>query len=105
MFSFIRNWEQVETSPKDSTPKQEEKIKFESKPRVPNFIIPENGAQYYLDRYYNEPAYKEWFDRNYPDYTIEQAIVIAIPDALSQKEEPPPPEPEKEKFCFLFWCW
>ena len=35
------------------------------------------------------------------DYTIEQAIVIAIPDALSQKEEPK----EKEKFCFLFWCW
>jgi len=71
----------------------------ESKPRVPDFVEPSKGAQYYLDRYNNEPAYKTWFDRNYPDYTIEEAIKMAIPDAFSK------PEPEKEKFCFLFWCW
>jgi len=151
------NWERENESPKDSAPQQEEKIKFESKPRVPDFVDPAKGAQYYidrynneieyrqwfqrnypdysikdaikisipdafsvkeskprvpdfvepskgtqyyLDRYNNEPAYKAWFDRNYPDYTIEQAIVLAIPDALSQKEEP-----KEEKFCFLFWCW
>ena len=75
----------------------------ETKSDVPDFIDPEKESQYYLDRYYNESDYKEWFDKNYPDYTIEQAIVIAIPDALSQKEEPK--EEEKEKFCFLFWCW
>jgi len=95
------NWEREYESPKESASQQEEKKKFESIPRVPDFINPEKGAQYYLNRYYNQPVYKEWFDRNYPDYTIEQAIVIAIPDALSQKEEPK----EKPKFCFLFWCW
>ncbi len=73
--------------------------KKETKPNVPDFVDPEKGVQYYLDRYNNEPDYKEWFDKNYPDYTIEEAIVRAIPDALSEKQE------EKEKFCFLFWCW
>ena len=40
----------------------------------PDFVDPEKDPQYYLDRYYNEPEYKAWFDRNYPDYTIEEAV-------------------------------
>ncbi len=50
----------------------------------------------------------DWFDKSYPDYTLEQAIEMAIPKAVSKEPEPPPPEPEppeKEKFCFLWWCW
>ena len=39
-----------------------------------NFIDPSKDPQYYLDRYYNEPEYKSWFDRNYPHYTIEEAV-------------------------------
>lgn len=27
----------------------------------------------------NEKSYKEWFDENYPDYTIEEAIGITKP--------------------------
>jgi len=38
---------------------------------IPDFIDTENDPQYYLDRYYTEEAYKAWFDRTYPDYTIE----------------------------------
>ena len=38
------------------------------------FVDPTKGAQYYIDRYYEEPAYKSWFDRNYPGITIEQAV-------------------------------
>ncbi|HXV66929.1 MAG TPA: hypothetical protein VD731_06885 [Nitrosopumilaceae archaeon] len=49
----------------------------------PSFIDPQNGAQYYLDRYYNESEYKSWFDYNFPDYTIEQAIELAIPSSIS----------------------
>ena len=56
--------------------------------RIPDFVDPKNGAQYYLDRYNNEPAYKKWFDTNYPDYTIEEAIELKIPNAFSE------PEPE-----------
>jgi len=66
----------------------------------------------------SEPVYKEWFDKAYPHYTIEEAITLTIPDAFSKEPAPPEPkspepeppkpepvEPEKEKFCFLFWCW
>ena len=57
--------------------------------KIPDFVDPIKGAQYYLDRYNDEAAYKKWFDSNFPDYTIEEAIELAIPDAFSE------PEPEK----------
>jgi len=62
---------------------------------IPNFVDPKQGAQYYLDRYNDEPAYKSWFDTNYPDYTIEEAIELAIPDAF------PEPEPSKKLAPFV----
>ena len=58
--------------------------------KTPDFIDPKKGVQYYLDRYNDEPAYKKWFDSNFPDYTIDEAIELAIPDAFSE------PEPEKK---------
>jgi len=39
-----------------------------------NFVDPTKDPQHYLDRYYNESAYKEWFDNNYPGLTIEKAV-------------------------------
>jgi len=35
--------------------------------------------QSYIDRYNNEASYKEWFDENYPDYTIDEAVGIPEP--------------------------
>jgi len=57
---------------------------------APTFVDPEKGAQHYLDRYYDEPAYKEWFDNNFPDYTIEDAIELAIPGSFPEESEPKP---------------
>ena len=57
-------------------------------PKTPDFVDHKKGAQYYLDRYNNEPAYKKWFDVNYPDYTIEEAIELAIPGSISEPEPP-----------------
>jgi len=54
---------------------------------TPKFIDPKKGSQHYLRRYYNEPAYKLWFDKNYPDYTIEEAIELAIPGSISKLKE------------------
>lgn len=48
---------------------------------VPDFADPTKDPQHYLDRYYNEDNYKDWFDRNYPDYTIEQAVGF-VPETL-----------------------
>ena len=55
-----------------------------------NFVDPDKDPQYYLDRYYNESTYKSWFDRNYPDITIEDAVGItsedSVIDSILQKE-------------------
>lgn len=40
----------------------------------PEFIDKNKDPQHYIDRYYNEIKYKLWFDRNYPNYTIEEAV-------------------------------
>jgi hypothetical protein len=41
---------------------------------IADFVDQTKDPQYYLDRYYNEPDYKSWFDRNYPDLSIEKAV-------------------------------
>jgi hypothetical protein len=39
------------------------------------FVDKTKDPQHYVDRYNNEPKYKEWFDTNYPEYdSIEQAV-------------------------------
>ena len=45
----------------------------------PNFVDPEKDPHSYVDRYNNESEYKEWFDENYPDYTIYEAVGISEP--------------------------
>jgi len=45
----------------------------------PNFVDETKDPQSYVDRYNNEPDYKEWFDENYPDYTIEEAVGVTTP--------------------------
>ena len=39
-------------------------------------MIQIKDPQYYIDRYNNESAYKEWFDTNYPDFTIYEAVGV-----------------------------
>jgi hypothetical protein len=46
---------------------------FEPQPKL-HFIEEEKGPQHYIDRYYNDKNYQEWFDTNYPEYTIEEAV-------------------------------
>ena len=58
------------TQPEPVTPKP--------KPR-PSFVDPQKDPQSYVDRYNNEASYKEWFDGNFPDYTIYEAVGLAEP--------------------------
>ena len=44
-----------------------------------SFADPQKDPQSYIDRYNNEASYKEWFDENYPDYTIDEAVGIPEP--------------------------
>lgn len=56
---------------------------FQPQPKL-HFIEEEKGAQHYIDRYYSDEFYREWFDENYPNYTIEEAVGyttnLVIPD-------------------------
>ena len=92
--------EEYEESQQVHTPSElnEQLAKQQEKQSVPNFVDPVKGAQHYLDRYNNEINYRGWFHDNYPDYSITDAIELAIPDAFSKQQEKP-------KNCFLFWCW
>ena len=42
--------------------------------KLADFIDLSKTPQYYIDRYNNESSYKDWFDRNYPGITINDAI-------------------------------
>ena len=42
--------------------------------KVPGFPDPEKDLQHYIDRYDNEPKYKEWFDKNFPGQTVREAV-------------------------------
>ncbi len=57
--------------------------KFQPEP-VLHFIDVEKGMQHYVDRYYGDDVYRNWFDSNFPEYTIEQAVGLpqdpVIPD-------------------------
>jgi len=50
----------------------------EPKP-IPSFVDPQEDPQHYIQRYTNEPTYKDWFNRNYPDYTIYEAVGLPEP--------------------------
>jgi hypothetical protein len=51
-------------------------------------FVDENKDPYdYLKRYLKEPKYKDWFNRNYPDHTIYDAVGLSISDYLTIKRE------------------
>ena len=73
----------------EAEPEPEPEPKAEPKP-ILDFVDPNKDPQYYIDRYNNQAVYKQWFDSTYPDYTIEEAVGLALP------EPEPEPEPKKE---------
>jgi hypothetical protein len=42
--------------------------------QIADFVDPTKSPEHYLDRYYNESNYQAWFDKNYPNLTIEEAV-------------------------------
>ena len=47
--------------------------------KLADFVDPTKDPQYYIDRYNNESAYQEWFDKNYPHLTIQEAVGYELP--------------------------
>jgi len=47
---------------------------------IASFVDPKKDPQYYVDRYNNEPNYKDWFDKNYAEYSsIYEAVGLEEP--------------------------
>ena len=69
-------------------PIPEPTIDLESKPLgIASFVDQSKDPQSYVDRYYNEPSYRDWFDRNYPQYeSIYQAV--GLEESTVSKLEP-----------------
>jgi len=62
--------------------KMEKKVLEEklSKLTIAVFIDQSKDPQHYADRYFNESKYKQWFDKNYPQYiSIYQAVGLEEP--------------------------
>jgi len=83
------------TTTSESTTELESQSENDSKQKsVLDFVDTNKDPQYYIDRYYNEPNYKNWFDKNYPDYTIEEAVGL----------ESKPKLPEWVKNIFIWYA-
>ena len=53
------------------------------------FVDTSKNPQHYIDRYFNEPIYKEWFDKNYPQYSsIYDAVGLFKPIVTPSVVEP-----------------
>ena len=59
------------------------------------FVDPDVDPQHYVDRYGNEPAYREWFDANYPEYSsIHQAVGLDEPPEIPAPFVDPDVDPQ-----------
>ena len=52
-----------------------------------NFVDPKKDPHEYLKRYLNESKYKDWFNRNYPNHTIYDAVGLSVSDYLTMKRK------------------
>ena len=82
------------------------RIRFGSKgKKIEDFVDPNKDPHSYLKRYLLEEKYRDWFDRNYPNQTIYEAVGLNEWDYNEMKkklspdqavEETPKNEPEPE---------
>ncbi|KAG2471811.1 MAG: hypothetical protein NPMRTHETA2_2590004 [Nitrosopumilales archaeon] len=88
-----------EVSPKESEQapvvedKEEELVE---KPKLADFVDQKKDPQHYIDRYNKEKKYKAWFDKNYPNLTIEEAVGLK-PTKTKEKPKKAPAKKEKLK--------
>ena len=74
-----------------------EEVKPEEKPTVASFVDPKKGPQHYIDRYNKDKKYKEWFEKNYPNLTIEEAVGLKSQKAKAEEPIAKEMKPEEIK--------
>jgi len=84
----------LEPEPEPAPLPNEEIILTEEEPEksILSFVDTSKEPNHYVKRYVTETEYKEWFDTNYPDYTIWEAVGITQHeyDAIAHKIESEP---------------
>ena len=68
---------------------QEDSMESHADNNYADFVDTSKDPYHYVERYYSEPMYKSWFDRNYPNQTIENAVGYAgnIEETESSSQE------------------
>ena len=85
-----RDAEQVPETEKEMEPAVQE-----SPGILASFVDPTKDPQHYIDRYNGEPAYREWFDANYPEYSsIHQAVGLEAPPDIPASFVDPTKDPQ-----------
>ena len=88
------------------------KRRFGSRERKPlDFVDPNRDPHTYIERYVREEDYRDWFDRNYPDHTIYEAVGLTESDldkaerrfAPAHEETSLEPEPEPDDIVSGKW--
>jgi len=67
----------------EEKPKQETKVVKKVQANIKktlDFVDPKKDPRDYLKRYLKQPKYKDWFNRNYPDYKIYDAVGLSLSD-------------------------
>lgn len=87
------------TEPPKTEPSEEEQtpaIPPSENPKtvIPGFPDPKKDPQTYVDRYKSEPAFKEWFDKYFPNQSIYE--VVGLPDPKTTSTVPGFPDPAKD---------
>jgi len=55
--------------------------------KILNFVDDKKDPHEYIRRYLMESKYKDWFNHNYPNHTIYDAVGLSMSDYLSMKRE------------------
>jgi len=65
--------------------------------KILNFVNDKKDPHEYIRRYLMESNYKDWFNRNYPNQTIYDAVGLSISDYLNVKRELFPESSENDE--------
>ena len=95
---FKRYFRKTQDKIKEEKPNQETEIIEEVKPevieevdvsikKILDFVDTKKDPHDYLKRYLKEQKYRDWFNRNYPDSTIYDAVGLSLSDYLVIKRE------------------
>ena len=97
-FQFNPESDQESQNPKTEAPKvqpeiePQTEIEQQTKPKISGFPEIDRSPQYYFNRYQNEPAFKEWFDRFFHGYTIQEIVgykkthIDSFPDITKSRQ-------------------